>query len=107
MLFAQDADEAVFRHYNDTIFVRFRKRDLDIKNIDALAAVLIEAGADGAAFAAFLPEGLGRVAAIGRAAEAEVVWGPDVHAWRGDVLGRRARGGHFRNADREAIMDRS
>ena len=38
MLFAQDADEAVFRHYNDTIFVRFRKRDLDIKNIDALAA---------------------------------------------------------------------
>ena len=75
MLFAQHAGEAAFRHYHDTIFDRFWKRELDIESTDALAAVLTEAGADGPAFAAFLPEGLVRVAAIAQAAEADGVFG--------------------------------
>jgi 2-hydroxychromene-2-carboxylate isomerase len=40
----------VFRHCHDTVFARFWKRDLDIENIDKLAAVPTKAGADGAAF---------------------------------------------------------
>jgi 2-hydroxychromene-2-carboxylate isomerase len=75
MLFAQQAGEAAFRHYHDTIFDRFWKRELDIESTDALTAVLTEAGADGPAFAAFLPEGLVRVATIARAAEADGVFG--------------------------------
>jgi 2-hydroxychromene-2-carboxylate isomerase len=97
MLFAQQAGEGAFRHYHDTVFERFWARALDIEAIDALAAVLTDAGADGAVFADFLPEGLARVAAIGKAAEAdgifgvpsfvldgELFWGgehlPDIHA---------------------------
>ena len=75
MLFAQQAGEAAFRHYHNTVFERFWKRDLDIEAVDALAAVLTEAEADGAAFAAFLPEGLARVAAISEKAEAEGIFG--------------------------------
>lgn len=75
MLFAQQAGEAAFRHYHDTVFERFWKRELDIEATDALAAVLTEAGADGAAFAAFLPGGLARVAAINEQAEADGVFG--------------------------------
>jgi 2-hydroxychromene-2-carboxylate isomerase len=75
MLFAQRAGEAAFRHYHDTIFDRFWKRNLDIESADALAAVLTEAGADGPAFPAFLPEGLAQVAAIARAAETDGVFG--------------------------------
>jgi 2-hydroxychromene-2-carboxylate isomerase len=75
MLFAQQAGQAVFQHYHDTVFARFWARDLDIEDIPALAAVLTEAGADGAAFAAFLPQGLAQVAAICQAAEADCVFG--------------------------------
>ena len=75
MLFAQQAGEAAFRHYHDTVFERFWKRELDIEATDALAAVLTEAGADGAAFAAFLPGGVARVAAINEQAEADGVFG--------------------------------
>jgi 2-hydroxychromene-2-carboxylate isomerase len=75
MLVAQQAGEAVFRRYHDMVFARFWARDLDIEDIGALAAVLTEAGADGAGFAAFLPDGLARVAAIGIAAEHDGVFG--------------------------------
>jgi 2-hydroxychromene-2-carboxylate isomerase len=75
MLFAQQAGEAVFQRYNDTVFRRFWQRDLDIEDIGALAAVLTEAGADGAAFATFLPEGLAQVATISRSTEADGVFG--------------------------------
>jgi 2-hydroxychromene-2-carboxylate isomerase len=75
MLFAQQAGEAAFRHYHDTVFERFWKRELDIEATDALAAVLTEAGADGAAFAAFLPSGLAQVTAINEQAEADGVFG--------------------------------
>jgi 2-hydroxychromene-2-carboxylate isomerase len=75
MLFARRHGEAAFRHYHDTIFERLWRRELDIEDIDMLAAVLTEAGADGADFAAFLPAGLALVAEIGRAAEAIGVFG--------------------------------
>jgi 2-hydroxychromene-2-carboxylate isomerase len=75
MLFAQQSGEAVFRHYHDTVFERFWSRDLDIEDIAALGAILTAAGADGEAFAALLPDGLARVAAISQAAEAAGVFG--------------------------------
>jgi 2-hydroxychromene-2-carboxylate isomerase len=75
MLFAQRAGAAVFRHYHDTVFERFWARALDIEDVAALGAVLTEAGANGGAFPAFLPEGLAAVAAIGRAAEEDGVFG--------------------------------
>jgi 2-hydroxychromene-2-carboxylate isomerase len=86
MLFAQQAGEASFRHYHDTIFVRFWKRDLDIENIDALAVMLTEAGADGASFPAFLPTGLVRVAEISRTAEADGVFGVPTFILNGEMF---------------------
>jgi 2-hydroxychromene-2-carboxylate isomerase len=75
MLHAKHAGDAIFRHYNDTVFQRFWKRDLDIEDIAIIAAVLHEAGADGAAFAAVAPTLREEVAAISRAAEADGVFG--------------------------------
>jgi 2-hydroxychromene-2-carboxylate isomerase len=75
MLFAQTCGEAVFRHYHDMVFERFWARELDIEDIAALQAIVAEAGADAAEFAAFLPRGLAQVAAIAQAAEADGVFG--------------------------------
>ena len=52
------------------VFERFWKRELDIEDVAVIAAVLTEAGADGAAFAAQAQAGRDEVAAISRAAEA-------------------------------------
>lgn len=52
MLYAQRA--GVFRAYNDTVFERFWRRELDIENPDAIKSVLDGAGADSAGFGAFL-----------------------------------------------------
>src|SRR5215468_6599392 len=46
----------VFRAYNDEVFGRFWKRELDIESPAALEDVLARAGADVAGFAAFLAE---------------------------------------------------
>lgn len=86
MLFAQQAGDTVFHHYHDTVFERFWARDLDIEAIDALAAVLTEAGADGAAFAAFLQAGLARVAAMAVEAEADGVFGVPSFAVDGELF---------------------
>lgn len=86
MLFARQANKTAFRLYHDTIFERFWKRDLDIESVDALAAVLTEAGADGAAFAAFLPDGLRQVAAISRSAEAGGVFGVPTFIVSGELF---------------------
>jgi 2-hydroxychromene-2-carboxylate isomerase len=66
----------VFRAYNDEVYARFWKRELDIENVPALADVLSRAGADGAGFATFA-EGDGRkeLAAVQEAAEAKGVFG--------------------------------
>ncbi len=76
MLFAQRAgDDAVFRHYNDAVFERFWLRALDIEDVSAVANVLTQADADGAAFIAQSAELCDEVAAISRAAEAAGVFG--------------------------------
>jgi 2-hydroxychromene-2-carboxylate isomerase len=76
MLFAQNAGEAIFRRYNDLVFERFFKRTLDIESVEAVAAVLAEAGApDPGAFAAQCADLLAKVGAISREAEAEGVFG--------------------------------
>jgi 2-hydroxychromene-2-carboxylate isomerase len=52
MLFAKR--EAVFRRYNDIVFDRFWKRELDIEDPQALKSVLDEAGADTSSFLEYL-----------------------------------------------------
>ena len=75
MLFAQQANDEVFRRYHDTVFERFWQRALDIENPEVLAAILIEAGADGASVPAQAAALQQQVAAISRAAEAQGVFG--------------------------------
>ncbi len=75
MLYAQQAGDAAFQYYHDSVFTRFWLRELDIEDVAELASVLNEAGADGAGFRNFLPQGLEQVAAISRAAEANGVFG--------------------------------
>ena len=75
MLYAQRAGGPVFRRYHDAVFERFWKRELDIEDTAVIAAVLAEAGADGAGFAAWAQAGRDEVAAISRAAEAQGVFG--------------------------------
>jgi 2-hydroxychromene-2-carboxylate isomerase len=66
----------VFRAYNDEVYERFWKRELDIENVAALADVLSRAGADGAGFAAFAGgEGRRELKAVQDAAEAKGVFG--------------------------------
>ena len=75
MLYAKRAGDDAFRRYNDAVFERFWKRELDIEDAGVIAAVLNEAGADGAAFPAQAAAGREEVAAISRAAEAAGVFG--------------------------------
>ena len=74
LLYAKRYD--VFRAYNDEVFERFWKHDLDIEQPAALADILQRAGADGAGFEAFL-QGEGRAAlkAVQIEAEAKGVFG--------------------------------
>jgi len=51
-LFARN--EGIFRAYHDLVFDRFWKRELDIDDADAVAAVVAEAGGNGDGFKAYL-----------------------------------------------------
>ena len=74
MLYAKR--NGVFRFYHDRVFERFWKRELDIENAAALAAVLTECGADAGAFPAFLEgEGSRLLRQIQLDAEAAGVFG--------------------------------
>jgi 2-hydroxychromene-2-carboxylate isomerase len=75
MLYAQRAGDAVFRRYNDLVFERFWRRELDIEDIAVIASVLTEAGADGGRFADHAAAGRAEVAEISRAAEETGVFG--------------------------------
>jgi 2-hydroxychromene-2-carboxylate isomerase len=75
MLYARRSGDAVFRRYHDLVFERFWQRALDIEDVAVIAAVVSEAGADGAGFADYAEAGRAEVAAIGRAAEAQGVFG--------------------------------
>lgn len=67
---------AAFRAYNDEVFERFWKRDLDIESAAVLKEVLQRAGADVAGFEAFV-EGEGRQAlrSVQEQAESKGVFG--------------------------------
>ena len=68
--------QGAFRGYNDRVYERFWKRELDIEDRAALAQVLAECGADTKGFSAFLDgEGRRELEAIQREAEAAGVFG--------------------------------
>ena len=75
MLFAQRAGDHVFRQYNDIVYERFWRRELDIEDASVIASVLTEAGAEGGAFADYAADGRAEVSAISRAAEQQGVFG--------------------------------
>jgi 2-hydroxychromene-2-carboxylate isomerase len=76
MLYVKRAGAASFRHYHDTVFARFWKRELDIEAPEIIAAMLREAGADASGFAAYAAhEGREALQRIGREAEEAGVFG--------------------------------
>ena len=87
MLWAQRRGEAVFRAYHDRVFERFWKRELDIEDAAVVAAVLAEAGADTAGFAAFAAaEGPAEVNRIRLAAEEAGVFGTPTFVIDGELF---------------------
>ncbi len=84
MLFAQRAGDDVFRAYNDTVFERFWKRDLDIEDAAVLAGVLRGCGAPGG-FEAEAATLRAEVAAISRAAEDTGVFGVSSYVMDGEL----------------------
>jgi 2-hydroxychromene-2-carboxylate isomerase len=76
MLYAKRHGAEVLRRYHDLTFERFWKRELDIEDGAVIGAVLAEAGADSADFQAYaVGEGRAEVEQVGRAAEAQGVFG--------------------------------
>jgi 2-hydroxychromene-2-carboxylate isomerase len=74
MLYAKR--HGVFRAYHDCVFERFWRRELDLEDPQALAAVLQQSGAPSGEFEAFLAgEGRHELDQIRRAAEAAGVFG--------------------------------
>jgi 2-hydroxychromene-2-carboxylate isomerase len=85
MLYAQR--HGVFRKYNDLVFVRFWKRELEIENPEVIAAVLKESGADAAGFTEFLAhEGRVEHDRIAREAEALGVFGVPMFVYDGELF---------------------
>jgi len=86
MLFAKRFGDIQLQRYHDAVFERFWRRALDIEDLTSIAAVLNEAGADGAAFPAWAEEGRAEVAAISRAAEAQGVFGVTTFVVDGEIF---------------------
>ncbi len=84
MLYAQR--HGVFRKYNDSAFERFWKRELDAESVEAVEALLIEAGAP-AGYAAFLAgEGGVEHDRLRTEAEASGVFGVPTYAFDGELF---------------------
>ena len=87
MLWAKRQGDAVFRAYHDRVFERFWKRELDIEDIAVVTAVLTEAGADIAGFAAYAArEGPAEVGRIRLEAEAAGVFGTPTFVIDGELF---------------------
>jgi len=87
MLWAKRQGDAVFRAYHDRTYERFWKRELDIEDIAVVTAMLAEAGADTAGFAAYASgEGPAEVDRISRAAEAAGVFGVPTFVIDGELF---------------------
>ena len=84
MLYAQKHD--VFRAYNDLAFERFWRRELDPENVDAVSALLAEAGAP-PGFASFLGgEGGAEHDRLRSEAEASGVFGVPTFVFDGELF---------------------
>ncbi|USG61702.1 DsbA family protein [Sneathiella marina] len=59
MLFAQDQGREIFRNYNDAVFYRFWNHIVEVDDVGAMEAILMESGADVRGYRAFL-KGEGR-----------------------------------------------
>ena len=87
MLHAKRQGEAVLHRYHDIVFERFWKRELDIENPEIVGAVLAEADAEEAGFAAWAAaEGRREVEEICRAAETIGVFGVPTFVVDGELF---------------------
>jgi 2-hydroxychromene-2-carboxylate isomerase len=87
LLWAKRQGDAVFRGYHDRVFERFWKRELDIEDIAVVSAVLAEAGAATAGFAAYAAEeGPTEIGRIRREAEAGGVFGTPTFVVDGELF---------------------
>lgn len=85
MLYALEAGR--LRPYHDLVFERFWRRELDIEDAAALAAVLAESGLDADGFRAFLAgEGRARHDALRREAEEIGVFGVPTFVLDGEIF---------------------
>jgi 2-hydroxychromene-2-carboxylate isomerase len=76
LLWAKRQDAGRLRAYHDRVFERFWRRELDIEDPEVITAVLAEAGAETAGFAAYLAgEGRREHDGVRNAAEAAGVFG--------------------------------
>ncbi len=86
MLYAKRQGGAVLRRYHDATFERFWKRELDIEDPAVVGSILREAGAETAGFPAYLAEGRKEVERVGRAAEAQGVFGVPTFVLDGELF---------------------
>jgi 2-hydroxychromene-2-carboxylate isomerase len=87
MLYAKRQGETVFRAYHDRVFEQFWKRELDIEDLAVVTAVLAEAGAETAEFAAYAAAaGPAEVNAISRAAEDAGIFGVPTFVIDGELF---------------------
>ena len=87
MLYAKRQGEAVLRGFHDRVFERFWKRELDIEDVAVVTAVLVEAGADTAGFAAYAAaEGPAEVDRIREDADAAGVFGTPTFLIDGELF---------------------
>jgi 2-hydroxychromene-2-carboxylate isomerase len=87
MLWAKRQGDAVFRDYHDRVYELFWKRELDVEDIAVVTAVLAEASADTAGFAAYAAkEGPAEVNQIRLAAEEAGVFGTPTFVIEGELF---------------------
>jgi 2-hydroxychromene-2-carboxylate isomerase len=87
LLYAKRHGDAVLRRYNDLVFERFWKRELDIEDPSVVAAALAEAGTDAAGAADYLTvEGRREVERVSRAAEETGVFGVPSFVAEGELF---------------------
>lgn len=85
MLYA--CEQGKFRPYHDRVYERFWKRELDIEDQQAIAAVLAEVGANPEGFLAYLErEGRTELAVIQQRAEADEIFGVPIFIVEGEMF---------------------
>jgi 2-hydroxychromene-2-carboxylate isomerase len=107
LLYAKRHGEAVLRRYNDLVFERFWKRELDIEDPAVVAAALSKAGADAVGAAAWLAgDGRRDVERVSRAAEQTGVFGVPSFVIEGELFWGREHLPDIRELLAEVTKDR-